>query len=65
MDAIVVIDGKQLRAPYDDAKEEAQQKFGEKYFAAGKIYRLIFGGGEIFFTKLLLRLLFRIIIRRA
>ena len=27
-------------------KEDAQKKFGEQYFAAGKVYRLIFGGGE-------------------
>ena len=46
MDAVVVVDGKQLRPPYDDEKEDAQKKFGEQYFAAGKVYRLIFGGGE-------------------
>jgi hypothetical protein len=46
MDAVVVIDGKQLRAPYNDEKEDAQKRFGEQYFAAGKVYRLIFGGGE-------------------
>ena len=46
MDAVVAIEGKQLRAPYNDEKEDAQKKFGEQYFAAGKVYRLIFGGGE-------------------
>lgn len=46
MDAVVVVDGKQLRAPYNGEKEEAQKKFGEQYFAAGKVYRVIFGGGE-------------------
>lgn len=46
MDAVVLVDGKQLRAPYNSEKEDAQKKFGEQYFAAGKVYRLIFGGGE-------------------
>jgi hypothetical protein len=46
MDAVVIVDGKQLRAPYDSEKEDASKKFGEQYFAAGKVYRLIFGGGE-------------------
>lgn len=46
MDAVVVVDGKQLRLPYNDEKEDAQKKFGEQYFATGKVYRLIFGGGE-------------------
>lgn len=46
MDAVVIVDGKQLRAPYDSDKEDAQKKFGEQYFTAGKVYRLIFGGGE-------------------
>lgn len=46
MDAVVAVDGKILRAPYNDAKEGSQQKFGEQYYAAGKVYRLIFGGGE-------------------
>ena len=30
MDPVVVVEGKQLRAPYDEEKEEAQQKFGEQ-----------------------------------
>jgi hypothetical protein len=46
MDAVVLVDGKQLRAPYNSEKEDAQKKFGEQYFANGKVYRLIFGGGE-------------------
>ena len=46
MDAVVAVDGKQLRPPYKDEQEDAQKKFGEQYFAAGKVYRLIFGGGE-------------------
>ncbi|MGZ8843417.1 MAG: hypothetical protein ACXW18_07125 [Pyrinomonadaceae bacterium] len=46
MDAVVIVDGKQLRAPYNSEKEDASKKFGDQYFAAGKVYRLIFGGGE-------------------
>lgn len=46
MDAVVAVDGKVLRAPYDDAKEGSQQRFGEQFYASGKVYRLIFGGGE-------------------
>lgn len=46
MDAVVIVDGKQLRQPYDSEKEDASKRFGEQYFAAGKVYRLIFGGGE-------------------
>jgi hypothetical protein len=46
MDAVVLVEGKQLRAPYNSENEDAQKKFGEQYFAAGKVYRLIFGGGE-------------------
>lgn len=46
MDAVVIVDGKQLRQPYNSEKEDASKKFGEQYFAAGKVYRLIFGGGE-------------------
>jgi hypothetical protein len=45
LDAIGFLDGKTLRAPYTD-DEKDHQKFGNEYFAAGKVYRLIFGGGE-------------------
>ena len=46
IDAVVMVDGKQLRVPYNDQQNGAQKKFAEQYFAAGKVYRLIFGGGE-------------------
>ena len=46
MDAVVVVSGKQLRKPYRDEQQENRKIFAEKNFAAGKIYRLIFGGGE-------------------
>ena len=45
MDAVAIVEGKRLRAPYSDEQKDKQKKFGEQYFAAGKIYRLIFGGG--------------------
>jgi hypothetical protein len=46
MDPVVLFDGRQFRVPYADDTEAAQQKFGEQYLAAGKVYRFIFGGGE-------------------
>jgi hypothetical protein len=46
MDAVVIVDGKQMRSPYSDEQKDKQKSFGEQYFAAGKVYRLIFGGGE-------------------
>jgi len=52
MDAVVVVDGKQLRAPFSDENKAAQKKFALEYFAAGRTYRLIFGGGEAGSVKL-------------
>ena len=46
MDAVVVVDGKQLRLPYTDEDKDKQKKFGDEYFAEGRIYRLTFGGGD-------------------
>jgi hypothetical protein len=46
MDAVVIVDGKQLRAPYTDEQKDKQKSFANEYFAPGTIYRLIFGGGE-------------------
>ena len=46
MDAVVIVDGKQLRAPYSDEQKDRQKSFADEYFAPGKVYRLIFGGGE-------------------
>ena len=45
MDAIAILDGKTLRAPYRD-DEKDHQRFGDQYWAAGTVYRLMFGGGE-------------------
>jgi hypothetical protein len=46
MDAVVLINGKQLRVPFSDEQKDRQKKIAEEYFAAGRKYRLIFGGGE-------------------
>src|SRR5207248_9570879 len=46
MDAVVIVDGKQLRAPYTDEQKNARKKFGDEYFATGRQYRLMFGGGD-------------------
>ena len=46
MDAVVIIDGKQLRVPFTDEQKDRQKKIAEEYFASGRTYRLIFGGGE-------------------
>ena len=46
MDAVVIVEGKKLRHPFADEQEDAQKKFAEQYFATGRTYRLMFGGGE-------------------
>jgi hypothetical protein len=46
MDAVVQVNGKQLRVPFTDEQKNRQKKIAEEYFAAGRTYRLIFGGGE-------------------
>jgi hypothetical protein len=46
MDAVVLIKGKQLLVPFSDEQKDRQKKIAEEYFAAGRTYRLIFGGGE-------------------
>jgi len=43
MDPVVIVERGHFLAPYSDAE---QNTFGEKFFAAGKTYRLIFGGGD-------------------
>jgi len=47
MDAVVLVTNGNLRQPFPEYNEAAQQKFGRKYFAAGKNYRVTFGGGEV------------------
>ncbi len=46
MDAVVAVDGKQLRVPFTDEQKDRQKKIADEYFAAGRKYRLIFGGGD-------------------
>jgi hypothetical protein len=46
MDAVVIIDGKQLRVPFTDEQKDRQKKVAAEYFATGRTYRLIFGGGD-------------------
>ncbi|HXI26119.1 MAG TPA: hypothetical protein VNG71_19855, partial [Pyrinomonadaceae bacterium] len=46
MDAVVIVNGARLQRPYNDEVEAGRKTFGQKYFAAGKVYRLIFGGGD-------------------
>ena len=46
MDAVVIVDGKQLRVPFTDEQKDRQKQIAAEYFAAGRTYRLIFGGGE-------------------
>src|SRR2546423_2202696 len=46
MDAVAVVNGKQFVSPFSDEQKDKQKKFAEKYFAASRRYRLIFGGGE-------------------
>ena len=39
MDAVVIVDGKQLRAPQKDEDKDGQKTFAEEYFATGRTYR--------------------------
>ena len=45
MDAVVIVNEKQLLKPYND-EQATRKKFGDEYFAGGRRYRLMFGGGE-------------------
>ena len=46
MDAIVIVDGKQLGPPFTADQKDVQKNFADEYFAAGRQYRLTSGGGE-------------------
>jgi hypothetical protein len=46
MDAVVLINGKQLRVPFNDEQKDRQKIIAAEYFATGRTYRLIFGGGD-------------------
>ena len=52
MDAVVIVNGARLERPYNDEAEAGRKTFAQKYFAAGKVYRLIFGGGDAGTVKL-------------
>jgi len=47
LDAIVLVEKGKLIRPYAEQSEAAQNKFGTKYFKAGRTLRVTFGGGEI------------------
>ena len=44
MDAVALVNGKQFVSPFSDEQKDKQKTFAEKYFAASRQYRLIFGG---------------------
>jgi hypothetical protein len=46
MDAVAILEGKQLRSPYSDEQKDKQKTFGNEYFKNGTVYRLMFGGGD-------------------
>jgi hypothetical protein len=46
MDAVALFNGKQFTPPFSEEQKDAQKSFADKYFAAGRKYRLTFGGGE-------------------
>ena len=45
MDAVALFNGRQFKPAYAEEPKDAQKNFAEKYFATGRKYRLIFGGG--------------------
>ncbi|HYW73014.1 MAG TPA: hypothetical protein VE961_18450 [Pyrinomonadaceae bacterium] len=46
LDALAVLQGKQLRSPYSDEQKDRQKSFANDYFKTGSVFRLIFGGGD-------------------
>lgn len=46
MDAVAVVSGRQFKPPYREENKQDETAFAKKYFATGKTYRLMFGGGE-------------------
>ncbi len=47
MDAVALVVNGKPKQPYPEYNEAAQGKFASQYFAAGKKYRVTFGGGEV------------------
>ena len=46
MDAVALVSGSQFRPPYREENKQDETAFAQNYFATGKTYRLIFGGGD-------------------
>ena len=46
MDAVAMVSGRQFKPPYREENKPDETAFAKNYFATGKTYRLIFGGGE-------------------
>ncbi|HEV2904943.1 MAG TPA: hypothetical protein VGW32_07850 [Pyrinomonadaceae bacterium] len=46
MDAVALVSGRQFKPPYREENKQDETAFALNYFATGKQYRLIFGGGE-------------------
>ena len=46
MDAVALVSAGQFRPPYREENKQDETAFAKNYFATGKAYRLIFGGGE-------------------
>lgn len=46
MDAVALVSGRQFKPPFREENKSAETTFAGKYFATGKTYRLMFGGGD-------------------
>lgn len=46
MDAVAIAIGPQFKPPFREESKQAETAFAQNYFATGKKYRLIFGGGD-------------------
>lgn len=46
MDAVALVSGGKFRPPYREENKQDETAFAQNYFATGKTYRLMFGGGD-------------------
>lgn len=46
MDAVTAVSGRQFKPPFAEEKAAETAAFAKEYFATGKTYRLVFGGGD-------------------
>lgn len=46
MDAVALVSGGKFRPPYREENKQDETAFAKKYFATGRTYRLMFGGGD-------------------